>query len=362
MLLGKINSIEIEQGAKLGKRLLLILGNGFTLDFLKHIEKNNEIDVSNLFRHGAEVPWPITGAPGFLSFKHCPNLWNLGARPTMDDSSAMNLIEDVITCINVYASQKRPLTRPGDDPNIYILAYKELMQYLKHLFIFYNNKIDSIPDNVDSWAWLKFLTFVAKSDAYSEITIVTYNYDIWLERLLNKTSIKFHVGVLEDSSAESKITILKPHGSISFTHYQKLDRESYSINTTGELLDGKPADFKVTYTDLAENYLISALIPPAGDSSRFNHTWAGQIKAAAKDYAKGMSSNDEVIICGMSYWHVDRAELDELFVNLDPMVNIAMLNPNPQRSMNAVLASIFKNYVSYYHSRTLEVLCQQRTA
>lgn len=340
------------------KKLLLILGNGFTLDFLKHIDKSDEIDVSNLFRLGAEVPWPVTGVPGFLSFKHCPNLWNLGARPTMDNNSAMSLIEDVITCINVYASKKSPLTRLGDDPNIYILAYKELMQYLKHLFIFYNNKITIIPDRVDSWAWLKFLKHISTHESYSEISIVTYNYDIWLERILQKADIKYRLGVLEDTSSDAKITIYKPHGSISFTHNQKLDIDSYSINTTGELLDGSPQDFSVSYEALSDNYLISALIPPAGDSSRFNHTWAGKIKASAKSYAQKMTAKDEVIICGMSYWHVDRAELDELFINLDPMVNMLMVNPSPERSLNAVLTSIFKNYVSYYHSRTLEALCQ----
>lgn len=346
----------------MGKKLFLVLGNGFTIDFLNFIGRKEEIDVVNLFRRGTEVPWPTTGMPGFLSFKHCPHLWNLGARPNMDSNSAMQLIEDIITCVNVYASkQKRnPVGHEYRPNDIYIYAYKELLQYLKHLFIFYDRKVMNIPDDVKEWSWLKFLDHANKSDYYSEIVVVTYNYDIWLERILDKYDIPFNVGLVGSNEKNAKITIFKPHGSISFVHKQKTDRDSYTIKLDNELLDGSMDEFSVGYHNLADNYLVSALIPPAGESSRFNHTWASQIRGAAKYKASKLDSKDEMIICGLSYWHVDRAELDELFVSCDPLLNVTMVNPNPQRTINAVLTSIFSNFVTYSGSETLEdkILCQ----
>jgi len=69
------------------KKLILILGNGLTMDLLSNLdtEKPN-IDLINLFSKGDTVIWPDGNQErGFLSYKHCPSLWNLGARPNMAD-------------------------------------------------------------------------------------------------------------------------------------------------------------------------------------------------------------------------------------------------------------------------------------
>ena len=85
------------------KNYYLILGNGFTIDFLSNLKTNNvdKIDVANLFKNGELVPWPGNDKPGFLSYKYCPNLWTLGARPNMSNSVAIALIEEVIPCANM---------------------------------------------------------------------------------------------------------------------------------------------------------------------------------------------------------------------------------------------------------------------
>lgn len=338
----------------MSKKLFLVLGNGFTIDFLSHINHLNDIDVINLFRRGTEVPWPTTGMPGFLSFKHCPNLWNLGARPNMSAEDAMNLIEDIITCVNVYAS-KSNASEVGRDyrPNdIYIHAYKELIQYIKHLFIFYNQQIPVIPESAQEWPWFEFIKYANESNCYSEIIIVTYNYDVWLERLLEQFEIPYKVGLIGDR-VNAKIKILKPHGSISFLS-EKADRDISGIKYDRELQDGSIDDFSVGYDNLDDNYLISALIPPAGDSERFQRMWSFPIRHEAKHKASQLGEDDEMIICGLSYWHVDRAELDELLTGCDPLLDVTMVNPNPHRTINAVLTSIFSNFVTYSSSKTLK--------
>lgn len=76
------------------KKLVLILGNGLTMDLLTHLEdKKTNIDLSNLFSKGDTVLWPDgKHERGFLSYKHCPSLWNLGARPNMDKQTANELV------------------------------------------------------------------------------------------------------------------------------------------------------------------------------------------------------------------------------------------------------------------------------
>jgi hypothetical protein len=55
----------------------------------------------------------------------------------------------------------------------------------------------------------------------------------------------------------------------------------------------------------------------------------------------------------MSYWHVDRKELDELLINLNQRANITLVNPEPPKELNAVLVSLFKNYTAYTSSNVM---------
>ena len=56
--------------------------------------------------------------------------------------------------------------------------------------------------------------------------------------------------------------------------------------------------------------IINALIPPAGDSSRLKQSWSAEIRNQIKVLAKTLKKDDCVIICGISYRHVDRKEID----------------------------------------------------
>lgn len=96
-------------------------------------------------------------------------------------------------------------------------------------------------------------------------------------------------------------------------------------------------------------YSTGAIIPPAGDSARLQITssWAATIRNEAIKKAKELSNDKEsiVVMCGISYWHVDRREIDELLINLNSDTELTFINPVPPRDLNAVLISIFKNYV-----------------
>ncbi len=347
----------------MSKNLLLLLGNGFTIDLIYHLRKTleeaSEIDVSNFFKYGAEVPWPVTNQPGFLSFQHCPNLWNLGARPNMDSQEANVLIEDIITCINVYASHPRKSDLLNNDHDIYFSAYLELIAYLRSLFVFYNKKIDDIPDEALAWTWSEYLTKLVNEDRYEKINIVTYNYDIWLERLLTKLEIPFSINGF-NNDAESKIQIFKPHGSISFKHESiQRDHSSYKISDKKEIKDAPISEFHIDYENLEAYDLINALIPPAGDSNRIqqvDYSWSGTIHKNIIDTVEQMERDDDCIICGLSYWHVDRNELDSILVHCKASINMKMINPSPTRAFTAVLTSLFSNLIVYPNANILKGL------
>lgn len=348
------------------RKAFIILGNGFTIDFLQYYSKvdssiNEKIDVCNLFRLGDKISTPWEEKPGFLSFKNCPALWTLGARPynTKEESNA--LIEEIITCANMFfdfvnepeqKTKRLELTNSNKD-KIYLRAYSELNMYLRHLFSSYNTMItdkqlEKFLNGNTSWGWIDFFKAIEKSE-YDKITFVTYNYDIWLERILKILKIPFRINGF-DKSCDEKVEIIKPHGSISFVPKGDIS-VVYSVNYNLDF-EGVPIEqLEIQYDNLTR-YPKGAIIPPAGDSMRLGTTapWSQKLRNEAKNIATSIEEKDEIVLCGISYWHVDRRELDELLINLNQDSNFTFVNPMPPRDLNAVLSSIFTNYVQQHSS------------
>ncbi len=102
------------------------------------------------------------------------------------------------------------------------------------------------------------------NDKYDEIDIITYNYDVWLERLLSALGIQYSICGCENQSCSLKI--IKPHGSISFVP-RNSKKVLYNINYE---IDSEGVDIgqiEIQYADL-DQYDKSFLIPPTGDSFR----------------------------------------------------------------------------------------------
>lgn len=341
----------------MAKKINLILGNGFTIDFLSHaaIKKpaiTSEIDVLNLFTHGDKLKWPADSKPGFLSFKNCPHLWNIGARSHLKHESATELLERVVTSANVYSLKSNPHIDEKTG-NGFLHAYKELVSYLKYLFIYYNEKINEIPEIITDWAWADFFISLERNDEIEEVTIVTYNYDIWLERILNSLNISFDLPLLTENR-RSKFKIFKPHGSISYHHKVTLPQESFEINYRTFASDCAISDMLIDYENLFKHTPLHFIIPPAGDPGRANTNWAQALRNECITRIKNYTNQDIAIICGISYWHVDRAEIDNLLINLNSDMDVIHINPQPSTSLDSVLHSLFKNYIHMKSSNFLK--------
>lgn len=330
------------------KNYFILLGNGFTIDLLNHLKNKIDcgINVSNLFSNGELVNWPGNDKPGFLSYRYCPNLWTLGARPNMSNEDAINLIEDIITCANILHKNN---TR---SENIYIKAYKELVTYLQALFVYYNKQIDISKLDFSDWPWFKYLNDLYNSEDVNKIHIVTFNYDIWLERVFKKNNIHFDISNIDDQ--DRKIKIYKPHGSISFSHRVKKPKEAFAIRYDSDSNDGEISEFRIEYDNIDALNSVNAIIPPAGDSSRLDFKWAKEIRDKAKEVAKSLNKNDELIICGLSYWHVDRLEIDSILTSIPPeMDEVKVINPYTPKVFNAIITTLFDKVIFYNNSKPL---------
>lgn len=336
----------------MSKKVLIILGNGFSIDFIRYMKCEDRVDVRNLFALGAHVPWPGDDRLGFLSFKHCPNLWNIGARSTMSMADSLTLIEDVITCANMLTNTKK-----ASQEKIYLKAYKELIQYLKALFIYYDKRIEFSKKKlktIKEWDWSRYFNKLNSDEGVESVHIVTFNYDIWLERTLELLGINYNIAGFQNGD-ECKFHIYKPHGSISFQSKIKKEKEAYEIDYTFDIVEDDVSNFDIEYSKITPLSSINALIPPAGDSSRFGFSWAKTISKEIDSMIDNINSEDELVICGISYWHVDRLELDRILGKIPIDVSdVFVLNPSPPRALNAILTTFFDNVINYSGSEYLK--------
>lgn len=332
----------------------MVLGNGVSIDIIGHINKKDKINLSNLFANGDKVPWPQNNEPGFLSQFRCPALWELGARPDMEVVKAGRIIEDVITCANVSASSENP-SIDGESSNIYIRAYHELVMYLKYLFIYYNSEIsdeDILMLINNQWGWSELFLHLNVNKDIRSVTIITYNYDILVERVLKSLKIEYQMIGFDD--VEKKFRLIKPHGSISFRSKKKYDKQTFSIkynrDSLGGAIDSLVVDDNVDFDKISN---INTMIPPAGESDRYRLSWSSKLREYSKEYAEKLSEEDEVIFGGLSYCNVDRREIDQIVTALNVNVNVKVVNPNSDNTFGAVLSSVFRQYIHYTKSEIL---------
>lgn len=328
-------------------RVLIILGNGFSIDLVNKLNLENDINLINLFTLGEYVQWPADDKPPFLSYNHCPNLWTLGAQPNVSSVRANELIQEIITCANMISQIDASVDK------IHIKAYRELECYLMSLFIHYTKKANiSLRSGIDldDWGWKQYLIQLKNDLSVSHVDIISLNYDVWLEQLLKEWSIEYSIAAFEEDT--KKFRVYKPHGSIGFCSKIRKDKTAYTISYMGKVNLDTDA-FKVDYGLMDGLNMTNAMIPPAGDSSRMVFTWAKKQKDLAIEAATKLESGDKLMLCGISYWPVDRSEIDSYLTSVDTAVDAYMINPNPPKDLVAVLMTLFDRFSTFTNSDNL---------
>jgi len=328
--------------------IFLIIGNGFSMNMIEKMGKENLIDLSNLFRMGDKVPYPSKKDECFLSKKYCPDLWMLGAKPTNSKDEASKLINNIITSMNAhsfYADDEERIN--GIKNTCYYKAYCQLVSYLKNLFIYYNGLIKD--EDLEKYSEKTgFVKFIKDSIKEYNVRIITYNYDILLERLLRLNKIKFKIAGFEQLTKDDEIIIYKPHGSISFETKRKSNFVQYNL-TRDPFDDAKTpiVDMEVIDNVEKDGSLINPIIPPSGDATRFNSGWHYTIEEKITECIETARDKDSLIIYGVSYGHVDRNEIDKILTTLPYKIDVKNINPYPSETFEMVIGSIFENYSQY---------------
>ena len=324
--------------------MLYVLGNGFSIDLVRKLNADDSIDLFNLFSKGDNIPTDDVG--GYLSSRFCENLCEHGLSPKICKLTASDYMNEIITSFNVYAkwNKKFHMTTRSSIGNKYIETYNQLNKYLKKLFIYYDSLIsdERLLELIKNENIALINNIKLELEQHSHIDIITYNYDIFLERLLDLCGIRYNVDGFNYDS-KNRITIYKPHGSINFD----LIQSKYEVNMI-EGLTKSIDKFKITNrNDLSYEFKISALIPPFGDANQNANGWIGAIQQGINNLI--VSESDEVYFFGLSYGEIDRNEIDEILIKIPERTKVFYINPKPTRAFDYVLKTMFKNYKQLTH-------------
>lgn len=322
---------------------LFVLGNGFSIDLVKRMEKKNlisknAIDLVNLFSKGNCV----TTAQGDKYLSMCQHLVGQGVSSELCDDEAKGLIDMFITSYNVYSKWRQNNSNISIRMHIgnsYFELYNELLFYLKNLFIYYNNLVtDDALRRLIRNNEMPFIGTLRKAMQNGEhVNIITYNYDVFLERILDIADISYSVYGIGDD--KSYVTIYKPHGSISFDTKQA----DYRLN----IWEGLRLDINqiVLAKVLNNDFRLCAIIPPYGDANHSMYNWARAIRKGIEEIS--ISDYDELCLFGISYGEIDRPEIDSIVLKAKERTLVRYINPKPSKQLCFVLKSLFDKYEQF---------------
>lgn len=167
------------------------------------------------------------------------------------------------------------------------------------------------------WAWAQWL-----ADYGQEIGAVTsFNYDLLIEDALYGLGLSFRrTGLPERGTIE----IHKPHGSIDFLGrgWMVEGGPTYPLRNLFSRND-TPID---RAGDLSVARLDAEIVLPSEASAIKNFQW---VSSGATAWKNRCQSVEALVIAGLSYWHCDQAELDDLVDSVPTSATVYMCNPSP---------------------------------
>jgi hypothetical protein len=182
-------------------------------------------------------------------------------------------------------------------------------------FFYATRQLDMRP-----WRWHKWLCGNAQHIRF----VVSFNYDLVLERLLSGWNVCFYrIPFRRDGDA---VPVFKPHGLVDYDVTRQFVR--FQV--------GYPLLFHLNLNDVPIVCLpTSSLLVPRregltvlpNESSRYRcYQW---VKPGYEEFRSCGSSLTHCLFVGQSYMACDRPEIDELLESLDLRAEVIVANPNP---------------------------------
>lgn len=304
------------KSSRIMNRILLIVGNGLSIDLYQYLKL--DIDPSSPFLF--DVPDPFDSSKKLLD--------------------TLTRVKDMI--------KPYPNTRDFDIIQNFVRNYQknneedqwkhcELRYYLALAYSYAN---DILLDRWEKdWRWEVWI-----NKNYNNIVgVISLNYDLVLETTLNKLSLRYYrIGSTEEDNPTG-ILIFKPHGSCDF------DISNRAISVPPQLrlkrltflnefiINGRGRVEPVSEEKLLEPRTEADIVLPLEFSPQTQLTWVRQGYETVRQIAKTV---DTCIILGISYQPCDRREINSIIDNIPANTKIQLINPKPNAEFEGKLRRV----------------------
>lgn len=215
--------------------------------------------------------------------------------------------------------------------NHHLILKAEMRHFLAIAYSHFQLEVNSHA--IDNWSWVSWF----KRNCSNFVSIISFNYDLILERLLHVTQIPFHrIGIYHEHRG---IPVLKPHGSIDFEVLDVSHPVTYPLKTL------------MTYTNsprrcLKEDELLHPrtevdIVLPKEYSPFLKFQW---VHPGYEWFNQNAWKLTHCYFIGLSYSHADRPEINFLLDCIQPQTEIIYINPDPP-----------KEFIEAAYSRNLRV-------
>lgn len=283
-------------------RIALVVGNGFSLGFNAYTglqtHWNTQTPLAwNIRAPGANIPL-LDGLPSLKVLRN--------SFPNLTDFDFFILAKDRALC-----------KRLGLDPMQTIV---EARHYITLAFSYYS--IAQRRAFSTSWNWFRWIS-AHRADICGA---VSFNYDLLLETCFD------HCGKLHYSWQENHhgagIPLVKPHGSINMEISERFITVggpiTYPIGLYMELCDGPVC--AMPESEWVTGRKAPLCIVP-NEANAYRHFQF--VAPAYEAFFTAVRTCTHCVFIGLSYWTVDRPEIDEIINILPKNTEIIVANPSP---------------------------------
>lgn len=253
-------------------------------------------------------------------------------------------IENIL--INAYKNIKiiQESSEVSQDKKKRFFHFNRVIQDVEHYIVMafcnYQKSVEDIRNSLREWEWVKY--FQKNRDSIK--VIVSLNYDLVIETILDDLNIKYYqVGVEENNGG---IAIFKPHGSINYIE-QGIVVEGKSSLTypLSNCIRRNDTNIKI----IPDNDLLMPreevdIVSPTQYSDIREFDW---VKYGYKYLEEIKGDIDTVVISGVSYWECDREEINEMIANINPESTIININPDKTSQEIKLLDKVLFNSVKH---------------
>lgn len=304
------------------EEVLVVVGNGLSIDLRQRFPRLREWDTQRPLSWRVDAP----------DRRQTP-LIDLLPRAQRHIADARS-VDPTLTDFEVFDAALRAV-KPTSD---FIQTVVELRHLVALSFAEYQTQADRFVTAL-SWPWFRFFESIADRIH----GVVSYNYDLNVETMIQACGRRMSHLALNDGT--SGLAIFKPHGSIDYVP---------APNVIGGPKPGYPLQIFMEMNDVpivqlprhglrVPRYAADVVIPSeASGYSEFQ--WV----APGRSWLRSAGRNTSVLlVLGLSYWEVDRQEIDEVIESVVPTAKVVVADPFPKPELLRRLNQRFAQVVEW---------------